>query len=287
MGRVIGANPIADGSVAERFQARARPSGLKARKRSAIARSITGADDLLWTPEVFSVAQLRQWYDATWAPGVILDDSGNLAQWRSRADFNFYLRKGQGALPTYSSTGFDGRPAAVFAGGSQWLVGSAAQDIRALAVVAKFGTGTQTSWTVYAQTLVNFGTGDAGSLGLMGINNTDGNWWTAGGFLNSVSRNGSGYQDVNGSAALPMSGDLLVAENADGSGAYAVSLGDDRDYGARGWYGAISECLLFPDVLSDDDRTRLEGYLAWKWGLTAKLPADHPYKTAKPLRAGG
>jgi hypothetical protein len=30
------------------------------------------------------------------------------------------------------------------------------------------------------------------------------------------------------------------------------------------------------------DRQRVEGYLAHKWGLTANLPADHPYKNAAP-----
>ena len=30
------------------------------------------------------------------------------------------------------------------------------------------------------------------------------------------------------------------------------------------------------------NRQRIEGYLAWKWGLTANLPAIHPYKTVRP-----
>jgi hypothetical protein len=30
------------------------------------------------------------------------------------------------------------------------------------------------------------------------------------------------------------------------------------------------------------ERQRIEGYLAHKWGLTANLPNDHPYKTAAP-----
>lgn len=31
-----------------------------------------------------------------------------------------------------------------------------------------------------------------------------------------------------------------------------------------------------------EDRQRIEGYLAHKWGLTANLPAAHPYKVAPP-----
>jgi hypothetical protein len=34
-----------------------------------------------------------------------------------------------------------------------------------------------------------------------------------------------------------------------------------------------------------DDRRRqtVEGYLAWKWGLVANLPAAHPFKNRPPL----
>jgi hypothetical protein len=31
------------------------------------------------------------------------------------------------------------------------------------------------------------------------------------------------------------------------------------------------------------DREKLEGYLAWKWGLEANLPNGHPYENAAPL----
>ena len=29
--------------------------------------------------------------------------------------------------------------------------------------------------------------------------------------------------------------------------------------------------------------TTLEGYLAWKWGLTGSLPVGHPYKSTAPV----
>ena len=50
-----------------------------------------------------------------------------------------------------------------------------------------------------------------------------------------------------------------------------------------GWANAyISEVIVCNTDLSTEDRQKLEGYLAWKWGLTANLPADHPYKSAPP-----
>jgi hypothetical protein len=46
--------------------------------------------------------------------------------------------------------------------------------------------------------------------------------------------------------------------------------------------GSIAELIVLPTISSTDTRQRIEGYLAHKWGLTANLPAGHPYKTVGP-----
>jgi hypothetical protein len=47
--------------------------------------------------------------------------------------------------------------------------------------------------------------------------------------------------------------------------------------------GNICEIIgLSNNTLGTVDRQKIEGYLAWKWGLQGSLPADHPYKAAKP-----
>jgi len=46
--------------------------------------------------------------------------------------------------------------------------------------------------------------------------------------------------------------------------------------------GSIAEVILLPAAATETQRQKLEGYLAHKWGLTADLPNDHPYKTAAP-----
>lgn len=40
--------------------------------------------------------------------------------------------------------------------------------------------------------------------------------------------------------------------------------------------------IIICDALTVSDRQKIEGYLAHKWGLTANLPAGHPYKTIPP-----
>lgn len=40
----------------------------------------------------------------------------------------------------------------------------------------------------------------------------------------------------------------------------------------------IAEALIIQGTLSTSDRQRIEGYLAWKWGLVHNLPVNHPYR---------
>ena len=60
---------------------------------------------------------------------------------------------------------------------------------------------------------------------------------------------------------------------------------DTKDTPGDCYPGTIGEVVLFYTNLSTDDRQSIEGYLAWKWGLVANLPSDHPYKI-NPQYAG-
>jgi hypothetical protein len=51
---------------------------------------------------------------------------------------------------------------------------------------------------------------------------------------------------------------------------------------ARAWNGYCGELIVFASPQDVVIRNKLEGYLAHKWGLTANLPSDHPYKTNAP-----
>jgi hypothetical protein len=50
----------------------------------------------------------------------------------------------------------------------------------------------------------------------------------------------------------------------------------------RPFNGAVGEVVIF-ETCDSTCRQLVEGYLAWKWGLVDNLPADHPYKNARPL----
>jgi len=44
--------------------------------------------------------------------------------------------------------------------------------------------------------------------------------------------------------------------------------------------GTVLELLVFNSALGIQARQQIEGYLAWKWGLQANLPATHPFKSS-------
>jgi len=48
------------------------------------------------------------------------------------------------------------------------------------------------------------------------------------------------------------------------------------------YQGIVSEIIFTNPSIDGFVRQQTEGYLAWKWGLQAQLPASHPYKNAPP-----
>jgi sugar lactone lactonase YvrE len=46
----------------------------------------------------------------------------------------------------------------------------------------------------------------------------------------------------------------------------------------RCWEGTVHEIMIFNRALTDTERIRVEGYLAWKCGINTSLPSSHPYR---------
>ncbi|MDF3932925.1 hypothetical protein [Pseudomonas citronellolis] len=84
--------------------------------------------------------------------------------------------------------------------------------------------------------------------------------------LNGVPTVLTGFQTPGNTSATNGS-QVVIGHVGDGT---AQSLGD------------YAEVIYIQGALSDSDRQKLEGYLAWAWGLSSSLPAGHPYRTAPP-----
>ncbi len=89
-------------------------------------------------------------------------------------------------------------------------------------------------------------------------------------------------QITNGNTQVQLNGGAFAP-----SVPLSFSAGKTTDLGREngtsfGYVGFVYEILIFNVSLSTAQRQLMEGYLAWKWGLQGRLPANHPYKSAKP-----
>lgn len=53
--------------------------------------------------------------------------------------------------------------------------------------------------------------------------------------------------------------------------------------GLQQFHGNLAEIIMYTSNMSTDDRQKVEGYLAWKWGLQSNLQSSHPYRSNAPL----
>jgi hypothetical protein len=73
-----------------------------------------------------------------------------------------------------------------------------------------------------------------------------------------------------------------TAGNTSDTDSLQLNIGDSGS--GEHFDGVIAELIFVEDDLSLANRQKLEGYLAWKWGLEASLPVGHPYLLAAPLQ---
>jgi hypothetical protein len=89
-------------------------------------------------------------------------------------------------------------------------------------------------------------------------------------------------QRVDGSASFGAS--AATRSPSANNSTTALNIGRDVASATLDFTGDICEILIFNTQPDATNRQRIEGYLAHKWGLTANLPGDHPYKTVGPTQ---
>ena len=85
---------------------------------------------------------------------------------------------------------------------------------------------------------------------------------------------------LNGTAGTPSNN----GANAIAAGTfYSVGVYDDTaGYVGNYWNGNICEIIVYSSDLTATERQRVEGYLAWKWGIQSSLPSTHTYYKYPP-----
>lgn len=80
--------------------------------------------------------------------------------------------------------------------------------------------------------------------------------------------NGSSF----GSGYSPGSGKMNMVDSF---------VGHEASFGL-GYNGFMAELMVFPSLVVQSDRERIEGYLAWKYGIQTNLPPDHVFRNSAP-----
>ena len=93
---------------------------------------------------------------------------------------------------------------------------------------------------------------------------------------------------ANGNYLLRRNGTQLVQAsqtysfNNASTSAFQIGFRHTNIDNSANFSGYIGEIVVFNTQLGTTSRQQIEGYLAWKWGLQAGLPAGHPYLTSAP-----
>ena len=225
-----------------------------------------------WNPLALNVAL---WYDAN-DDSSITHNSNSVSEWRDKSGSNRHLTQGTSSSQPTTGGVLNGKNALNWTDAKKMSrSGPTGANWQDAYIVAKWTGGSAFNY----HGLIT-GTNSAGTsnIGLIGDNSTGlytGNWWNNF-YLNGTSNAGT-------SVLTTMSSPFMASISANSSiSINGFAVGSDRLIGSRGWIGQIAEVVVFNSKLSDDDRYKVEGYLAEKWGLRASLPSGHTYKSSLP-----
>jgi hypothetical protein len=215
-----------------------------------------------WDPSSLSPAF---WLDASDAATTILS-GGLVSEWRDKSGNGRHAtQSNSGARPSYVANGLNGNAIIRFPDNGKSL---------------SFAASYSTVGRSYAFVLMRESSGNITPLLL-----NSGNY--------SYLHYGSAWYDGNGNVSAPMTSsswyvNVSVAGSRTSNGS-AIGSGQGTEssfsimnsaFSTVAWNAA--ELVIVAGTLSASDRQKLEGYLAWKWGLQGSLPASHPYKSAAP-----
>jgi len=265
----------------------------------------------LWTPTQLTPAV---WLDAADSATITLNGS-TVSQWNDKSGNDNHVSNGEASTqPAYLTTGWNGKPTVYFTkAGEEFLFKAgvsnfAANDDYTLAsafeflqpnnnwdMVAGWRSVPNTSNSPNGGTPVLQGMSGYPAPAEIGVHNTDVTdtrikvdvTSRLGKKIATVGRSG-GTDGNGGEVTVTSTGFSQPTYQTNGTQTWISAAATGFQVGGKQQNGTaygdkyISEVVGCNTKLSTDDRQKLEGYLAWKWGLQGNLPIGHPYKNFPP-----
>jgi hypothetical protein len=251
-------------------------------------------NETVWNPSMISTAL---WLDAADA-STVTTVSGAVSQWNDKSGNGRNATQATAASrPTYTSAGLNGRNILTL-DGNDILVGSAkiANPGFGMFVVCSFASNTSRMGV--------FDIGNASGFNHCTIEqNTFSSPTQSYGFYVTSTTSYSSAATSSGHKIISATSNAISGSNVAAGTTYTVNgtnstltSATGSNYGTIGagytigafqgnilnLTGTVAEAIAFSAFVDTLTRQKLEGYLAHKWGLTANLPNDHPYKTVGP-----
>ncbi len=235
-----------------------------------------------WTPDSISTTA---WYDAADASSITAS-GGSVSQWNDKSgNGNHATQSNSSIQPVTGSKSIGGKNVIDFETSNNQSLVIPSIDVIGKEVWAVFIMDDYT--TTSSQLLL----GGGGNVQI-GVNSSTQSLrlWSAGNPYSADTKSTANIPVTTPTLAawlahtdtkkFSINGALEVTNNTyQGGSMNATNIG-------RGQYatmdGAIGEIIVTSSELSTEDRQKIEGYLAHKWGLQANLPAGHPYKISAP-----
>lgn len=249
----------------------------------------------LWRPNNIG-SSLALWLDAEDTTTITLNGS-SVSQWNDKSGNGRNVTQGTAAnQPTYQAAGLNSKPTLSFDGTNDFLLGTSNIGLSGNPSFSLFTvqTGVAASsqvWVASGQNIAGKGvhwmSGSTGTVAWLGF---DGFTQTATvtlspssatPFIASLLRTGTLGTDYS----IFQNGNNLTVTSANNN---TVNLTDTPinigRYVSNSNFANMkfSETVLVYGAINTSDRQKMEGYLAWKWGLNSSLPSNHPYKSLPP-----
>ena len=242
-----------------------------------------------WDPSRLSAGTLTAWYQAD---SLSLNDGDSIASWAdSSGNGNDVAQSVAVRKPTFQTNELNSKPVIRYDNSNDLLSDGDIADLDVgagdiwFACVFK-STDDSSEQFVFEKDPNSFGlmTNASGELqARLGGNanipkQSAGNWSRSAFVIVTASR-------VSSSCNGFVNGDGMTTTGTTNS--TSISNSSVFDIGARAvaaspLNGDIAEVLVGGATLDTNERQKIEGYLAHKYGLQGNLPSDHPYKSAAP-----
>lgn len=274
--------------------------------------------DELWLPDQLGAA-LAIWFDADDASTLTIV-SNAVSEWRDKSGNNRHVSQATaGNRPAYVTNVLDGKPVVRNTSASSpghYLTGTGTGLFRNVGVatwvvVAKYATTTpnpNNAMLVFcsngSNTNTRFGltatpSPGSGQLAVGGRRLDTDSYTTAVSTTTRASVSGSHFIEVGQADYANAQANHWTNGTQDMTAAAFQTAGSTSNTNPVGialfnssgttlqvaQNTELAEAIAIHGTLSSEDREKLEGYLAWKWGLEANLPSGHPYENAAPTVA--